>query len=174
MMQKCHRGAIHVEAGGHASPGMVGRAWAVGPRRPLCRGCWGMSLSEMGIDGGVMDVREAPGPSGWARLPHRQPDPSMVPQAWFTSEVPFLVGFAMLGSAPLRFCPKAQAGAAPMWNPETQGQGERDGRNHGCTGHAWAGRMHSTCREGLPEMADQRHATESDPSCPVGTQIATL
>lgn len=66
MMQKCHREAIHVEAGNHKCPGTVGRAWAVRPKRPLQRGCWGVSFREMG-----MDVSEASGPSGPLRGSHR-------------------------------------------------------------------------------------------------------
>lgn len=50
MRQKCHREAIHVEAGSHKCPGTVGRARAVRPKRPLQRGCWGMPLHEMGMD----------------------------------------------------------------------------------------------------------------------------
>lgn len=37
LMQKCHRVAIHIDAGGHGHPGKGGRAWAVESERPLSR-----------------------------------------------------------------------------------------------------------------------------------------
>lgn len=74
----------------------------------------------------------------------------------------------MLGSVPLGFCPKIQAaGAASVWNTGTQGRGQTGGTT------ACLGSRVTTCREGLPEMEKQHHATRNIPPALWG-QMATL
>lgn len=156
MRQKCHREASHVEASNHKCPSTVGRARAVRPKRPLQRGCWGMSLREMGMDGdghgcecGTRPVRT---PQGF-------------PQAWFMSEVPIPGRVRCAGLCSTSLLPQGSGCWSSLrvehWDPGPR----TDRRNHACLGSRV-----TTCREALPEMDEAAPCHQKRPSCTVGAE----